>query len=415
MPDFRTMKNSVNSRVFYESKFDMKTGTLTRVLDVPSQRNQWGEEDQWEAGKIITWSQRKEPAFEEFSARYPHREVPFSPVPETVDVAITDKCGFGCTYCYMDSRPKRPHGPKELVERIITGFDQPPYQMAIGGGEPTEHPDLPWILRRVRELGVVPNYTTNGDTLRDDVVEATNEVCGSIAMTYHSFKGPEWFAEHYAALRSRVKVGINIHLIASKGVAENLDVLNHLQLRLGKLRVVLLAYYPDVGRGQMEGLLTKRVYTTRLPEAIRRARDAQMDIAYSEGLLPFFFSRPELNIETRFAMRSEGRFSCYFDTQGRMSHSSFSPPQKEDPSIYEVGAQKLWDGTSDHRGDPRGDACYECEFSKRCSTPTDFHYLVCGFADSNETPPKAPNTPQTDPWAAEPMPPASAWARLRTK
>ena len=41
---------------------------------------------------------------------------------------------------------------EDLVEKILTGFDTPPYQIAIGGGEPTTHPDFIHILKRAREL-----------------------------------------------------------------------------------------------------------------------------------------------------------------------------------------------------------------------------------------------------------------------
>lgn len=43
-------------------------------------------------------------------------------------------------------------------QTIIDGFDQPPYQIAIGGGEPTSHPDFPYILRTARQRGTVPNW-----------------------------------------------------------------------------------------------------------------------------------------------------------------------------------------------------------------------------------------------------------------
>jgi MoaA/NifB/PqqE/SkfB family radical SAM enzyme len=427
--EMRSMSLTVAGRIVYSSKFDPRTGSLVRVLDTPTPRRE--DYDGSHGNAIFTYAERKKDHLKAYLERYPRREEVFSPVPETIDVSITDRCGFGCTYCYMDSRPKHAHAPKDLLEKILLGFDQPPYQVAIGGGEPTEHPDLPWILRRSREIGTVPNYTTNGETLRDDVVEATNEVCGGVAMTYHSFKGLDWFAEHYLALKERLKVQVNIHLIASNGVAENLDALVALQPRLGPLRIVLLAYYPEVGRGTMDGLLRKRVYMTRLPAAIRRALEQKTTIAYSEGLLPFVLSRPELGLETRFAMFSEGRFSAYFDTLGRMSHSSFVPPRDGYCEVHDdcklaygdtatsprallsaacfrqsTKSQWLWDNAPDPRNllgaGLVGDACQQCQHAARCVTPTDVHYYACAFAENNSSAVKAPDEPHYDPWTSRP-------------
>lgn len=372
----RTMRNMelrIGSIVAYSSQFDEKTGSLVRIVEAP--RRRYGGFD-FEDN-------------EEFKKRYPERWLGagiFSPVPETVDVSITDRCSFGCVYCYQDSRPRRTHGPKDLVEKIIQGFDQPPYQMAIGGGEPTSHPDFPWILKRSRELGTVPNYTTNGEKLRREVIDATNEFCGGVAMTFHAFKGIDWFIKHYNDLKKALRVQVNVHLIADKDVAKNLSALVHKVSETGPLRLVLLAYYPDVGRASMESLITKRVYMKELPEALQMARSANYNIAFSEGLLPYFLSRPELGINTSFAMRSEGLFSCYFDPKGRISASSFDPPaeRKWSPgTVYEKRSQELWETLRSPYG-PHGNACYGCQHAVRCATPHSFHYLACAFAEHNK-------------------------------
>ncbi len=386
----REMELKVGGRSYYHSQFDETTGTLVR--DVELARDIYSAP--WDRLR------RDSKDYEAFEKRYPRRHYShtvFSPVPETVDVSITDKCHFGCTYCYQNSLPDLKHGPKDLVETIIKGFDQPPYQIAIGGGEPTLHPDLPYILRKARELGTVPNYTTAGDKISDRVIEATNEVCGGVAMTYHAFKGIDWFVEHYTKLKERLKVQLNVHLIADKDVAKNLAALVNAYKQLGSLSIVLLAYYPEVGRATLDSLITKRVYMKDLPEAIKMARSVRYKIAFSEGLLPYFLSRPELGVETRFAMPSEGFFSCYFNPKGQISQSSFDPPRDESPTAFSEGSQKLWDDLYSHGSSPNGEACYSCKFSNRCSTPETFHYFLCGFAKHNsiplkELPPPPPKT-----------------------
>ena len=386
------MELKVKDRVIYESSFDEETGTLVRSIELGRDRYSGA----WEGD-------------EEFEKRYPHRHyghMPFSPSPETVDVSITDKCNFGCAYCYQDSRPKFEHGRADLVETILLGFTHVPYQIAIGGGEPTLHPEFENILRTAREIGTVPNFTTAGDeSLTDSIIDTANKVCGGVAMTFHAWKGIDWFVEHYTRLRAALKVQLNVHLIADKDVARNLNLLVDRADILGPLKLVLLAYYPSVGRATMDGLITKRVYTKDFPEALRRAQKEGFDIAFSEGLFPYFNSRPELRVDTRFASPSEGLYSCYFDPRGRISHSSFSPPYHEDPTCFEKTSQELWEQERSPYG-PSGDMCDSCPRRTRCATPNDFHYLLCAFAEHNKAPIKP--LPEDD------APTENIYQRLRT-
>lgn len=365
----RSMELKAGGKTVYQSNFDEKTGSIVRVVEVPK--------DRWGSRYDFPWTKEEE---ERYRGRHWRNEA-FSPVPETVDVSITDKCGFGCSYCYQDSKPGRKHAPKDLVEKIIAGFDIPPYQMAIGGGEPTTHPDFPWILQRVRELGTVPNYTTNGAKLKPEVVEATNEFCGGVAMTYHAFKGIDWFVSHYENLREALKVQVNVHLIFDKDIIQNL---RDLVSRVRDVSLVLLAYYPDVGRGNWQGVPSKKAYNEEFPTVLQEARDVGYSIAFSEGLMPYFLSRPELGVDTRFAMRSEGRFSCYFDPKGRISTTSFRPPWKGERSVYKVSSQVLWNTMSTWGNEPNGATCYGCKQEQKCSIPHDYHYLMCKFARHNK-------------------------------
>jgi MoaA/NifB/PqqE/SkfB family radical SAM enzyme len=364
----REMEYSVNGRRVYYSTFDEGTGNVVRLVE------DLGGDD-WALEKVI---------HERFQGRY--NEIP-SPSPELCDISITDKCGFGCDFCYQDSKPNLPHGHTDLVETILKGFETVPYQIAIGGGEPTQHPDFPHILRKARELGTVPNYTTAGFRMTPEIVAATNEVCGGVAMTYHSFKGLDWFKDHYKRLKDQLRVKLNVHLIADKNVSKNLRDLADAQDELGHLSVVLLAYYPDVGRATVDKLMTRTTYMKTFPAAITYARGKAVDISFSEGLLAYFLSRPELGINTQFAMRSEGVFSCYIDPRGRMSHSSFDSPHSKGQTVFETTSQNLWEHLYGGHSEPSGEACLEnCRLRGQCSTPSDSHYLICAFALHNKLP-----------------------------
>jgi len=330
-----------------------------------------------------------------------------SPSPELIDIAITNKCGFGCEYCYQDSVPNAEHGRKDLVRQTLLTLKHIPYQIAIGGGEPTIHPNFLEILQEAKDLGTVPNYTTAGHNISDELINITNKTCGGMAITFHAFKGKEWFNEKYNILRKKIKIQLNIHLIVDKNIIETLPFIINLQKTVGNINLILLAYYPEVGRATLDKVLTKNIYMRQLPELIHKAHDSGINLSFSEGLLPFFLSRPELPINTQMATRTEGLYSCYIDHNGRMSQSSFDkwkvtiyPKYSSDldeetrfkrielarnySNVFGVGTQNLWESLHSRAG-VSGDACGTCKHNNKCATPSSFHYFCCAYASHNVT------------------------------
>lgn len=331
----RTMRNAFRDFEFYSSTFDTDTGVLVRQVEVPGKTRKYGW---WESGTLLTESIPPVPVFytggsyqweddwhtawaEAFGQSegdrgyiHPLREKKaFSPVPETIDVKVTNWCngpgGELCSYCYMDSTTKGKHAPRALLESIFSGLPEAPYQIAFGGGEPTAHPDFPWFLEYTRSKGTVPNYTTAGHIMRPDVLEATNKYAGGVALTYHAFKGPTYFKEVYEKWRAALdkRVALNVHVIFDNDVANSL--LDLQDVGLTHLSVVLLAYYPEVGRSKWQGIPSKGVYTKTLPDALTKVvSESKFRIAFSEGLLPYFLSRQLPEVDTRFAQQQEGLF-----------------------------------------------------------------------------------------------------------
>jgi hypothetical protein len=138
---------------------------------------------------------------------------------EIEDVAINSKCFANCSYCYT-SATKAGSNFENIVEKandIWGSVDQNsrPFQIAIGGaGESTIHPDWVDFVKEVRNLGIVPNYTTNGMHLSSDILKATADYCGGVAVSYHPHIS-KVFAESINKISPLRKSGIklNSHLI----------------------------------------------------------------------------------------------------------------------------------------------------------------------------------------------------------
>lgn len=85
----------------------------------------------------------------------------FHPVkPECIDLKITNRCtGTGCAYCHEDSSPEGQHG--DILNLPFLDSLLPYTELAIGGGNPLEHPDLTAFLAECRKRKIITNMTVN--------------------------------------------------------------------------------------------------------------------------------------------------------------------------------------------------------------------------------------------------------------
>lgn len=78
---------------------------------------------------------------------------------ESMDVKITNKCDMGCSMCHENSTPNGEHG--DILSSSFLDKLHPYCELAIGGGNPLEHPDLLEFLLRCHERKHIANITIN--------------------------------------------------------------------------------------------------------------------------------------------------------------------------------------------------------------------------------------------------------------
>ena len=78
---------------------------------------------------------------------------------EACDVKITNKCGMCCSMCHENSTPEGKHG--DILSPSWLDKLHPYCELAIGGGNPLEHPDLGLFLEKCKERKHIPNMTVN--------------------------------------------------------------------------------------------------------------------------------------------------------------------------------------------------------------------------------------------------------------
>jgi hypothetical protein len=116
----------------------------------------------------------------------PNVEITKSTFPDLVDLKITDFCDSNCNFCYQDSSTSGKHAAYIDIYKIIHALKEMKiFEVAIGGGEPTSHPDFLKILWNFGENNIVPNFSTrNLDWLSEpqkrDIIF---KYCGSLAVS----------------------------------------------------------------------------------------------------------------------------------------------------------------------------------------------------------------------------------------
>jgi hypothetical protein len=79
--------------------------------------------------------------------------------PESMDIKICNKCDMGCPMCHENSTPDGKCG--DIMSESFIDKLHPYTELAIGGGNPLEHPDLVPFLEKCKRLKLIPSMTVN--------------------------------------------------------------------------------------------------------------------------------------------------------------------------------------------------------------------------------------------------------------
>lgn len=204
--------------------------------------------------------------------------------PEFYDIKVTGNCEGKCPYCYMDSKIENHY--ENIVEKTRSFFDSMPkdslpFQVALGGGEPTSHPDFIELIRVLKEeYDICPNYTTNGmwadNDSCDDLIKATKEYCGGVAISCHPHLFDFW--QKAAILYSTHNIKLNFHIIISD--KESIDYFEEIYNKWkDRIDYFVLLPYGNQGRAE-EKVIDWEYLVEKLPEN-------QSKIAFGANFYPY--------------------------------------------------------------------------------------------------------------------------------
>lgn len=241
--------------------------------------------------------------------------------PEFYDVKITNYCTGKCPYCYQNSLPAQvDKAHKEYMDafdKIEMYFgsmteNQKPFQVAIGGGNPNEHPDFIPILSLFNCLGITPNYTTNGIGITTDILKATKKYCGGVAISCHPHLDKYWMN---ALWRLYDQVQTNLHIIISD--KESIDRFKYIyDTHRNMVKYFVLLPYEMTGRAIGSPKLVDYKYLT---ETINKIGSTE-DIAFGANFYGYL-----CNSDFGISLYEPEIFSKYLDLKDmKLYKSSFN-------------------------------------------------------------------------------------------
>lgn len=86
---------------------------------------------------------------------------------ENMDIKICNRCDRGCPWCHEGSTPDGKLG--DIMNEKFIDTLHPYQEVALGGGNVLEHPDLIPFLYKLKDKRVVPNITLNQKHFEDNI------------------------------------------------------------------------------------------------------------------------------------------------------------------------------------------------------------------------------------------------------
>jgi radical SAM protein with 4Fe4S-binding SPASM domain len=137
--------------------------------------------------------------------------------PETVHLAITERCNRSCPGCYVPHQGSPELTVADWCDLMAQWAQMRVFQIAVGGGEPLLYDGLFEVLACARQHSLVANLTTNGTLLDKETVLHLEEAgVARVNVSWNSPGGDDWGRGQAAQralellLDSTFQVGVNL-------------------------------------------------------------------------------------------------------------------------------------------------------------------------------------------------------------
>lgn len=302
--------------------------------------NDWVLQNQ-ETGDIIRFSFSNE------------NETKKSQFPTLIDLKITDSCNIGCPFCYQSSTDNEKHARlntsweeqkagKVSFSHLLTVLkNMGVLEIVIGGGEPTQHPQIYSALHNIKQMGFVSGITTKNYRLGSQ--SNFKQIIQNIDTIAVSCNTPEE-VERAKALHDDIFALNVVHKVKMPAFyVQNILGLTSLEklkqfldtCRKNDLTNVTLLGYKDFGFGK--NIKSKEIDASW----IDLVKDSGLNIGIDSVVVSRW--KEELlkkGIRKEYLVEGEGKFSMYVDAvEQTISASSFTEKKVK----YQYPSQYDWE------------------------------------------------------------------------
>lgn len=267
-----------------------------------------------------------------------------APWPELADISISNHCSKQCSFCYRNSKPDGSFMSVADYEFILSQLTDPKlggvFQVAIGGGEPTEHPDFIKILKTTKAHKIIPNYTTNGLKINKDIIEATQKFCGAIAISLEpkSILSRVKIAEQF--LQNGIKTNYH-YILSNDSISEAIEFLEgKYDKKIKGINAIIFLTYKPFGRADKSGLLK---WDTRLNKFLKLIDNPKTEIAFGFDACFVPILMKYTSVDSKFIDSCEcGFFSVYIDERLNVKPCSFTNSDKFTFNLRDYNFKEIW-------------------------------------------------------------------------
>lgn len=311
----------------------------------------------------------------------------FAPWPELADISISNHCTKGCDYCYRDSGDNGSFMPLRDYEHILNELQHQKYgnvfQIAIGGGEPLEHPQLKQIIDATIARNVVPNLTTNGIPLDTAYASYFKGRVGAVALSTTDIQSLDL---DKIKLLLKASIRTNIHYVLSnRNISQACEILKgqYNDILSGLNSIIFLTHKPH-GRGSMVDILKVndnfKIFIKQI-EHVKCSTRIGFDACFVPHLLHYTKTDP-----TYVDSCEGGFFSIYIDEKLNVKPCSFDNNGLYTFNLGEYSFSDIWEYKLNRYREELANRCQrKCSNKKECRGACHFYSeITCCFSKNEE-------------------------------
>lgn len=245
--------------------------------------------------------------------------------PEIADIEITTGyCSMNCPWCYKANTPEAGHNMTlETFRRVMDAMPSNLTQVALGITDTDANPDFPAILTECRLRGVVPNYTTSGPGMTDEIVWLSGRLCGAVAVSVY----PHNWNLAWETVDRLIAAGVtqvNIHALVARSTIDHVMTIFKEAPNHPKLNAVVMLGLKPSGRGVNMHPASYEEFAALVDEAQGIGVPFGFDSCSSPKFERWAAERGRTELVPMSERCESGLFSVYVDAHARVWPCSFA-------------------------------------------------------------------------------------------